>query len=147
MKSSANTGLALAAAFALGSALGAVVTVAIRRKQLGDDEEETFLLSPPPPPPPPAPSPPPAPPPPAPAVQSAERLRILVTGFNDWKDLSAPGSSLWRSRDNPSSRVILEEKDTPMHAYPPLRRNGPLVKLLEANGDHDYSFVTLPVTW
>ena len=141
MKSSANTGLALAAAFALGSALGAVVTVAIRRKQRGDAEEETFLPSPPPLP------PPPAPPPPAPAVQSVEKLRILVTGFNDWKDLSAPGSSLWRSRDNPSSRVILEEKDTPVHAYPPLRRNGPLVKLLVANGDHDYSFVTLPVTW
>jgi len=69
-------------------------------------------------------------------------------------DFSAPGEgALYRSRDNPSSRVLLESRDaannaTKCDAFPMLKRRGPLVRALrESGGGHDYSFVTLPVVW
>ena len=68
-------------------------------------------------------------------------------------DFSAPGEALYRSRDNPSSRVLLESRDaansaTKCDAFPMLRRQGPLVRALrEGGGGHDYSFVALPVVW
>ena len=66
-------------------------------------------------------------------------------------DLPA-GESLYRSRDNPSSRVILEN-DGACDFSPQLQRKGPLVRALRNiqgdgnGGGHDYSFVTLPVVW
>ncbi len=72
-------------------------------------------------------------------------LRVLVTGFNDWKDLGEP-PNLWRCRDNPSCRLLLGDPsdDTPTTFQ------GPLIPALSrAAGDRDitWSFATLPVTW
>lgn len=72
-------------------------------------------------------------------------LRVLVTGFNDWKDLGDP-PNLWRCRDNPSCRLLVG--DPRLDA--PTTFEGPLVSALDAAaGERDitWSFSTLPVTW
>ncbi len=74
-------------------------------------------------------------------------MRVLVTGFNDWKDLGDP-PNVWRCRDNPSCRLLVgdETADAPGEGA----FDGPLVSALKsAAGDRDisWSFATLPVTW
>ena len=78
---------------------------------------------------------------PAPAAP----LRVLVTGFNDWKDLGDP-PNVWRCRDNPSCRLLVG--DPIVEA--PSAFEGPLVEALkDAAGTRaiTWSFATLPVTW
>lgn len=82
---------------------------------------------------------------PAVAAPEAEPLRVLVTGFNDWKDLGEP-PNLWRCHDNPSCRLLVGD---PIFDAP-AEFEGPLVSALRtAAGDRDisWSFSTLPVTW
>lgn len=77
-----------------------------------------------------------------------EPLRVLVTGFNDWKDLGDP-ANVWRCRDNPSCRLLLGSETLDR----PTTHEGPLVRMLErrtttANGRAiAWSFGTMPVTW
>lgn len=73
------------------------------------------------------------------------RIKVLVTGFNDWRGLNAaPGSppNLWRCRDNPSCRLLV---GAPCD-LPPLHRDGPLPRLLRATEsgtvDVEYTFQT-----
>jgi hypothetical protein len=73
-------------------------------------------------------------------------LRVLVTGFHDWRDLGAP-AKIWRCRDNPSCRLLLGEISVDS-AEPPDRYAGPLIDRLErAAPEIEWSFRTLPVTW
>ncbi|MGH1345336.1 MAG: hypothetical protein ACRBN8_27485 [Nannocystales bacterium] len=79
------------------------------------------------------------------AAPQPEPLRVLVTGFNDWKDLGDP-PNLWRCRDNPSCRLLVGD---PL-VDAPAKFEGPLVPALHAAaGDRAivWSFATLPVTW
>jgi len=81
-----------------------------------------------------------------PAVETPP-LRVLVTGFNDWKELGVP-PALWRCRDNPSCRLLLGDPTTAR----PTAFAGPLASRLVAittAGDRpiQWSFSTLPVTW
>ncbi len=69
--------------------------------------------------------------------------RVLVTGFNDWKELGEPPDA-WRCRDNPSGRLLTGE---PTAGGPPARLEGPLVARLRGSGGADWTFRTLPVTW
>jgi hypothetical protein len=85
------------------------------------------------------------------------RVRVLVTGFNDWRDLAGGGGgltvppNLWRCRDNPSCRLLL---GAPSQS-PPLSRAGELCRLLRslfpeqeaARAQVEWCFQTLPVTW
>ena len=70
--------------------------------------------------------------------------RVLITGFNDWHNLSG---NLWRCRDNPSCRVLLGNASSSA----PVERTGPLVRALKKNtalaSSADFEFQTLPVTW
>lgn len=78
-------------------------------------------------------------------VPDPDPLRVLVTGFNDWKDLGDP-PNLWRCQDNPSCRLLVGESLVDA----PTSFEGPLVSALPAAvGDRDitWSFSTLPVTW
>jgi hypothetical protein len=70
-------------------------------------------------------------------------VRVLVTGFNDWRELGEP-PNLWRCRDNPSCRLLLGEA----RDGPPERYAGPLIARLEAAApDVEWRFSTMPVTW
>jgi hypothetical protein len=62
--------------------------------------------------------------------QQQTPIRVLVTGFNDWRDLEAP-SDIWRSQENPSSRLLLGSAS----ACPSLHRQGvhPLVNHYETS--------------
>ena len=72
------------------------------------------------------------------------RPRVLITGFNDWHNLSG---NLWRCRDNPSCRVLLGNASSSA----PVERTGPLVHALKNNtalaSSADFEFQTLPVIW
>ncbi|MEM6995755.1 MAG: hypothetical protein AAF721_34920, partial [Myxococcota bacterium] len=41
-----------------------------------------------------------------PSTATPEPIAVLVTGFNDWKELGDP-PNVWRCRDNPSCRLLL----------------------------------------
>lgn len=70
-------------------------------------------------------------------------VRVLVTGFNDWRELGEP-PNVWRCRDNPSCRLLLGDP----HDDQPQDYAGPLVQRLEAAAPHvDWRFATMPVTW
>jgi hypothetical protein len=70
-------------------------------------------------------------------------MRVLVTGFNDWRELGDP-PNLWRCRDNPSCRLLLGDP----HDVAPTTIAGPLVTRLEAGAPAiEWRFETLPVTW
>src|SRR5688572_10756943 len=70
-------------------------------------------------------------------------MRVLVTGFNDWRDLGSPPNT-WRCRDNPSCRLILGAE----HDRNPSSYEGPLVVRLRRRApDIEWSFATMPVTW
>lgn len=78
----------------------------------------------------------------------AEPLRVLVTGFNDWRDLGEP-PNIWRCRDNPSCRLLLGE---PRDVEPDRIEGGPLLGELARLGRVDgreieWNYATLPVTW
>ena len=77
--------------------------------------------------------------------QTRAPLRVLVTGFNDWKELGEP-PNVWRCRDNPSCRLLVGAP----RQEPPTGFEGPLVGALQHATDTDaiaWSFSTLPVTW
>ena len=82
------------------------------------------------------------------AVPTESRpLRVLVTGFNDWKELGDP-PNVWRCRDNPSCRLLLGDEAT----TEPTAFEGPLVQRLRdstssAERPVQWTFATLPVTW
>lgn len=70
-------------------------------------------------------------------------LRVLVTGFNDWRELGDP-PQLWRCRDNPSCRLLVGDARQDR----PERFEGPLVSRLRAGAPEvSWSFATMPVTW
>lgn len=84
------------------------------------------------------------------------RVKVLVTGFNDWKGLAAaappgqplPPPNLWRCRDNPSCRLLLGAACD----SPPLCKDGPLPRLLRASTagagvEVDWHFQTLTTQW
>jgi pyrrolidone-carboxylate peptidase len=80
--------------------------------------------------------------------EARQGARILVTGFNDWRNLQGPEDA-WRSRENPSSRLLLGgECETP-----PIHKDGPLVRYLQdtsdiaREADWQFSFITLPTVW
>jgi hypothetical protein len=73
-------------------------------------------------------------------------MRVLVTGFNDWRDLGQP-PNIWRCRDNPSCRLLL---GAPHDAMPQtdFLFEGPLVERLRRRAPGiEWSFATMPVTW
>ena len=76
------------------------------------------------------------------------QFRVLVTGFNDWRNVETRG--VWTSDENPSSRLIVGEASD----VPPIGRHGPLVKALHGLsscnptlGNIEWSFMTLPTLW
>lgn len=70
-------------------------------------------------------------------------MRVLVTGFNDWRELGEP-ANVWRCRDNPSCRLLLGDA----HDGRPEAHRGPLVVRLQAGAPElDWRFATMPVTW
>lgn len=72
-----------------------------------------------------------------------QTMRVLVTGFNDWRELGDP-PNVWRCRDNPSCRLLLGQP----HDHVPSDYAGPLVTRLRRRAPEiDWSFATLPVTW
>jgi len=79
---------------------------------------------------------------PEPAPRVARRpLRVLITGFHDWRELEG---NVWRCRDNPSCRLIYGAACP----TPPIERRGPLVAALAAQGlDASFDFVTMPTLW
>jgi hypothetical protein len=79
------------------------------------------------------------------AAESTRPKRVLVTGFNDWKELGDP-PNVWRCRDNPSCRLLLGDEASSR----PERFEGPLVDRLQASAGGptiQWDFQTLPVTW
>jgi hypothetical protein len=77
------------------------------------------------------------------AVPKGRPMRVLVTGFNDWRDLGEP-PNVWRCRDNPSCRLLLGTE----HDAMPQTQEGPLVVRLRRRApDIEWSFATMPVTW
>lgn len=92
-----------------------------------------------------APAPTAAPDPAAAPEPVAAPVRVLVTGFNDWKDLGDP-PNVWRCRDNPSCRLVLGDPETER----PTDLDGPLVRTLTERipeGEVQFTFATMPVTW
>ncbi len=74
-----------------------------------------------------------------------EPLRVLVTGFNDWKGLGDP-PNVWRCRDNPSCRLLVGDPRTDA----PTAFEGSLpAALSRASRERPiaWTFETLPVTW
>jgi hypothetical protein len=77
------------------------------------------------------------------ATPKGRPMRVLVTGFNDWRDLGEP-PNVWRCRDNPSCRLLLGTE----HDALPQIHEGPLVMRLRRRApDIEWSFATMPVTW
>jgi hypothetical protein len=73
-------------------------------------------------------------------------MRVLVTGFNDWKELGEP-PNVWRCRDNPSCRLLLGA-ETPDRPDRPEDYAGPLVARLRGRAPEvEWRFSTMPVTW
>lgn len=75
------------------------------------------------------------------------RVKVLVTGFNDWKGLGEP-PNLWRCRDNPSCRLLVGAACD----SPPLRKEGGLARKLRqttagAGVEIDWHFQTLTTQW
>jgi hypothetical protein len=79
----------------------------------------------------------------------SEALRVLVTGFNDWKELGDP-PNIWLCKVNPSCRLLLgaERRDKPDEVD-----GGELLPRLRAltstttGRPVEWNFATLPVTW
>lgn len=80
----------------------------------------------------------------SPPKPSAEKpLRVLVTGFHDWRDLGT-SPNLWRCRDNPSCRLLLGSPSS----SPPVQRNGMLPQVLRKKcPEVQFYFQTLTTTW
>jgi hypothetical protein len=77
--------------------------------------------------------------------QNAKPKRVLVTGFNDWRNLGDAG--VWRCKENPSCRLLLGGAS---HKKPCSKRgDGKLVNFLRAKAaKHIYfDFVTMPTVW
>jgi hypothetical protein len=70
-------------------------------------------------------------------------MRVLVTGFNDWRELGTP-PNVWRCRDNPSCRLLLGPEQ---HAQPSAYEGPLAVRLRRRAPDIEWSFATMPVTW
>jgi hypothetical protein len=78
------------------------------------------------------------------ASQPARPVRVLVTGFHDWRELGDVSPNLWRCRDNPSCRLLLG----PTSSAPPVKRDGELPRLLRTDAPEvEFVFQTLTTTW
>lgn len=78
-----------------------------------------------------------------PRTSEEQRVRVLITGFNDWHDIRDQ-AELWRCRDNPSCRLLIGDAAT----GEPRGFAGPLVTRLEqAAPTIAWTFRTMPVTW
>ena len=74
----------------------------------------------------------------------SRRLRVCLTGFNDWVNLTPESGGTWRSRENPSSRLLLGAAGD----SPSFLRGGALATILRRScNDVDWSFQTLPTLW
>ena len=83
-----------------------------------------------------------------PAAQGEQRrVKVLVTGFNDWKNLGET-PNLWRCRDNPSCRLLVGAACD----SPPLTKQGGLARRLRRctaglGVEIDWQFQTLTTQW
>ena len=83
-----------------------------------------------------------------PAAQGEQRrVKVLVTGFNDWKNLGET-PNLWRCRDNPSCRLLVGAACD----RPPLVKQGGLARRLRRcaaspDVEIDWHFQTLTTQW
>lgn len=76
------------------------------------------------------------------STEEAPPLRVLVTGFLDWRELEK--GNVWRCRDNPSCRLLLGAPCT----TPPIVRGGPLPQQLAATcTGAEFTFQVLPTLW
>ena len=75
--------------------------------------------------------------------------RVLVTGFNDWKELGDP-PNIWLCKVNPSCRLLLGDA---LAEEPVAVEGGELVSRLRqmrrtpSGREIEWSFATMPVTW
>ncbi len=82
-----------------------------------------------------------------PAQPERRRIKVLVTGFNDWKNLGDT-PNLWRCRDNPSCRLLVGAACD----RPPLVKQGGLARRLRRcaaspDVEIDWHFQTLTTQW
>ena len=74
---------------------------------------------------------------------STGKLRVLVTGFNDWDNLGSP-PNIWKCNANPTCRLLTGAPTTTK----PSTLGGPLVKTLTStNSNIAWTFQTLPVNY
>jgi hypothetical protein len=77
-------------------------------------------------------------------ADAPRHFRVLVTGFCDWEGLQNKRDGVWRSRDNPSSRLLLGAACD----SPPFSREGALAARLRAsNLPVEWGFMALPTHW
>jgi len=78
------------------------------------------------------------------STAGTKMMRVLVTGFHDWKDLGDP-PNIWKCRDNPSCRLIFGKPCN----FPPSTRPGVLPAMLKRMCPEQYSFDfhSIPVVW
>ena len=81
------------------------------------------------------------------APPERRRIKVLVTGFNDWKNLGET-PNLWRCRDNPSCRLLVGAACD----KPPLTKQGGLARGLRQcpairDMEIDWQFQTLTTQW
>lgn len=74
--------------------------------------------------------------------QQQVKRKVLVTGFNDWRNLGNP-PNLWKCDENPSCRLLVGNATTSQ----PSSYGGPLVTQLNSNANIDWEYRTLPTTW
>lgn len=74
---------------------------------------------------------------------SAPPRRVLVTGFNDWRNLE-PEGNIWYCNENPSCRLLTGSTTSAQ----PTNLSGPLVAQLKTRFPNiEWVFRTLPTTW
>jgi len=75
--------------------------------------------------------------------QGNNQKKVLVTGFNDWRDLG-PQRDVWKCNENPSCRLLTGHATD---SRQPTSYAGPLVSQLSGNTNVTWEFKTMPVTW
>ncbi|MFC1751468.1 hypothetical protein ACFL2V_22110 [Pseudomonadota bacterium] len=82
----------------------------------------------------------------SPTIQRQEteavKKKVLVTGFNDWRNLGTP-PNVWKCDENPSCRLLVGSATTSQ----PSSYSGPLVSALNSSTNVSWEYRTLPTTW